>query len=194
MKKRYQDINEIKDEHKTLEIKDSNTKCLETFVENLSQNYIKSNKKRKRDRKNDNDSIIRIIVRDFLNYLISLSNNKLSLHRKKLGNDIKKQFFTKDKINYLFNMSFGQFIKLYTGFIKNDELNDEFFKEKTKNIYLNLYLTSDIIQWTKDIPAFKEKIKKIKSKSKKNNIDKIEIIAKHLINYGEMNNNSNKNM
>ena len=82
-------------------------------------------------------------------------------------------------------MSFGEFIKLYTGFIKNDALNDEFFNEKTKNIYLNLYLTSDIIQSTKDIPAFKEKIKKIKSKSKKNNIDKIEIIAKHLINYGE---------
>ena len=185
MKKRYQDINEIKDEHKTLEIKDSNTKCLETFVENLSQNYIKSNKKRKRDRKNDNDSIIKIIVRDFLNYLISLSNNKFSLHRKKLGNDIKKQFFTKGKIKELFNMSFGEFIKVYTGVIKNDELNDEFFNEKTKNIYLNLYLTSDIIQWTKDIPAFKEKIKKIKSKSKKYNIDKIEIIAKHLINYGK---------
>ena len=185
MKKSYQDINEIKDEHKTLEIKDSNTKCLETFVENLSQNYIRSNKKTKRDRKNDNDSIIRKIVRDFLNYLISLSNNKFSLHRKKLGNDIKKQFFTKGKIKELFNMSFGEFIKVYTGVIKNDELNDEIFNEKTKNIYLNLYLTRDIKQWTKDIPAFKEKIKKIKSKSKKNNIDKIEIIAKHLINYGE---------
>jgi hypothetical protein len=114
---------------------DKYTKCPIIFEENFTKNNIK--KKRKRERKNAPDSIKRIIIRDFLNYLISILNLFLSGHEiKRINNKEKQKYFTKDKIKNLFEFTIKDFLILYYPNI-NPQLSEELLKKEIKEIYLN---------------------------------------------------------
>ena len=187
MKNREEDFTESKTDYITPQpkIDDKYTKYPKIFVDNFSQN------KRKRDRKNDLDSMIKIIITHFLNVLIQSLNEYLSGHEiKKLGVDKKKKYFKRDKIKDLFDMSIKEFIKIYYGDI-NHELSEELLNKEIKQIYLNSYLDSDENN-LKLIP-FSEKIKQIRQKKKheEDYIDKIKLVAEKLTNYCNEHNNKN---
>ena len=84
--------------------------------------------------------IKRIIIRDFLNYLISILNLFLSGHEiKRINNKEKQKYFKKDKIKNLFEFTIKDFLILYYPNI-NPQLSEELLKKEIKEIYLNSYL------------------------------------------------------
>ena len=156
------------------------------FEENFTNNNIK--KKRKRERKNAPDSIKRIIIRDFLNYLISILNLFLSGHEiKRINNKEKQKYFKKDKIKNLFEFTIKDFLILYYPNI-NPQLSEELLKKEIKEIYLNSYLELEgnikKLVFPNNFPTFRKKIEKIRERTPKEEyIEKIHIIAKNLPNY-----------
>lgn len=182
MKNREEDCPESKTDYITPEPKivDKLIKYPKTFEDNFTEN------KRKRDRKKDFDSIIKIIIRHFLNFLIQILNEFVSGHEiKKFGGKEKIKYFKTDKIKDLFNMTIKEFIKMYYGDI-NDKLSEEFLNKEIKKIYLNWYLDSDEKNLKLKFPnSFSEKIERIRQKKKyeEDYIDKIKLIAKNLTNY-----------